>query len=65
MKKILNSILLTTLVAIFCGCAFVFIGLLLNFWNETIINCLTGLLGVLTIGGITYGSIDLVINNES
>lgn len=65
MKKILKAILLTVLVAIFCGCIFIITGLLLNFWNETIINCLMGLLGALTIGGITYFSIDLVINTDT
>ena len=62
MKTIFKSILLTLLVVIFSACIFIIIGLLLNFWNETVLNCLVGLLGALTIGGITYFAIETALN---
>ena len=63
MKTILKSILLTTLVVIFSTCVFIIIGLLLNFWNETIINCVMGFLGAVIIGGITYFAIETAVNS--
>jgi hypothetical protein len=63
MKTILKSIVLTILVALFCTCVFTLTGLLLNFWNETLLNCLTGVIGALTIGVITYFAIIQVIES--
>ena len=63
MKTIFKSLVLVTLVALFCGCAFVIIGLILNFWNETAMNASIAFIGAVMIGTITYFGIDLAISS--
>ena len=62
MKTIFKSLGLITLVAIFCGCAFVIIGLILNFWNETAMRSLSAFVFASMIGTITYFGIQSALD---
>ena len=63
MKTILKSIFLTTLVAIFCACVFTLLGLILNFWNETLANASLAFIASVVIGTISYFGIDVAIQS--
>ena len=63
MKTILKSIFLTTLVAIFCACVFVLLGLILNFWNETLANASLAFISSMIIGIMCYFGIDIAIQS--
>ena len=63
MKTIFKSLVLITLVALFCGCAFVIIGLILNFWNETAMNASLAFLFASMIGTITYFGIQSALDS--
>jgi len=63
MKTILKSFVLTILVALFCTCIFTLTGLILNFWNETLINAAAAFTASITIGMICYFGIIQVIES--
>ena len=62
MRTIFKSIVLITLVALFCACLFVIIGLILNFWNETTINASIAFIVAVMIGTITYFGIQSALD---
>ena len=64
MKTIYQSILITLLSALILLCAFTLIGLLLNFWNESIVNASLALLSSLLIGTISYFGLDVLIDKQ-
>ena len=62
MKTIYNSVLITLLSALILLCAFTLIGLLLNFWNESIVNASIALVASLLIGTISYFGLVVLID---
>ena len=65
MKTIYNSILITLLSALILVSAFTLIGLLLNFWNESIVNASIALMASLLIGTISYFGLDILIDKQN
>ena len=64
MKTIYQSILITILSILILTCAFTLIGLLLNFWNESIFNASLALMSSLLIGTISYFGLVVLIDNQ-
>ena len=62
MKIILKALLLTTLVGVFCSCAFILLGLILNLWNMSIIDASLASTVSIIVGGITYFAIETALN---
>ena len=62
MKTIYKSVLITLLSALILLCAFTLIGLLLNFWNESIVNASIALMASLLIGTISYFGLVVLID---
>jgi len=63
-QKIFKSIVVTILTSLILGCAFTLIGLLLNFWNESVINASIALMGSLLIGGISTAGLNVLIEDK-
>ena len=64
MKKILQSLVITLLVAVFLGCIFVDICIIANVWNAESIHAIMGFLGATLIGTIVYFAIDVAVSKK-
>jgi len=63
-QTIFKSIVVTILTSLILACAFTLIGLLLNFWNESVINASIALIGSLLIGGISTAGLNVLIEDK-
>tara|TARA_R100001244_G_C5111237_1_gene121220 strand:- start:321 stop:527 length:207 start_codon:yes stop_codon:yes gene_type:complete len=63
MKTIFKSVALIILGTVFCFCLFIIIGLVLNFWNETIMTCSASFVGAIMVGAISFAGIDLLYDD--
>tara|TARA_R110000744_G_scaffold202061_5_gene321062 strand:+ start:2067 stop:2273 length:207 start_codon:yes stop_codon:yes gene_type:complete len=65
MKTIYKSVLITILTALVLLAGFVILGLLLNFWNETIYNASIALIGSLLIGCLSFAGLSVLISEPN
>lgn len=63
-KIILNSIGITILTSLTLGCVYVLVGLILNFWNETIAGAAVGFMGAILIGTFSLFLLDILIDKQ-
>jgi hypothetical protein len=63
-KIILNSIGITILTSLTLGCVYVLVGLILNFWNETITGAAVGFMGAILIGTFSLFLLDILIDKQ-
>tara|TARA_B110000967_G_scaffold206439_1_gene253153 strand:+ start:138 stop:347 length:210 start_codon:yes stop_codon:yes gene_type:complete len=64
MKTIYKSVLITILTSLVLVCAFTLVGLLLNFWNESIGNAALALMASLLIGGISIAGLSVLVEEQ-
>ena len=64
MKTIYQSVIITLLAALILASAYTLIGLLLNFWNESVVNASIALMASLLIGTISYFGIVVLIEKR-
>tara|TARA_R110000851_G_scaffold212212_1_gene364903 strand:- start:602 stop:823 length:222 start_codon:yes stop_codon:yes gene_type:complete len=62
-QTILKSIAVTILTSLILGCIFTLVGLILNFWNETVANAAIGFMGAILIGTFSYFGLIVFIND--
>jgi|TARA_R110000744_G_scaffold5740_1_gene20291 hypothetical protein len=61
MKTIYKSVLITILSSLILVCIFTVLGLLLNFWNESIGNAALALMASLLIGSISFAGLSVLV----
>jgi len=64
MKTIFHSIIITVLVAFMLGCAFVIMGLILNFWNEDMFSAGLAFVSSLIFGTIAFFGLTELISHH-
>jgi len=64
MKTIYQSVLITVLSALVLISAFTLIGLLLNFWNESVLNASIALVASLILGFISIAGLSVLIEQK-
>jgi len=64
MKTIYKSVLITILTSLVLVCAFTLVGLLLNFWNESIGNAALALMASLLIGGLSIAGLSVLVEEQ-
>ena len=64
MKTIYKSVLITILTSLVLVCTFTLVGLLLNFWNESIGNAALALMASLLIGGISIAGLSVLVEEQ-
>jgi len=65
MKTIYNSVLTTLLCSVLLGCAFVIVGLVLNFWNEDMFSAGLAFVTCSIIGIIVYFGIIVLVEKQN
>ena len=63
MKKVLKSIMITVLVAVFLGSIFIISCLITNVWNEEPINALLAFLFSVMTGTVSWFALDTAIRD--
>jgi hypothetical protein len=61
MKTIYKSVLITILSSLILVCIFTVLGLLLNFWNESVLNAALALISSLLIGSISFAGLSVLV----
>tara|TARA_R110000782_G_C14696836_1_gene401697 strand:+ start:472 stop:681 length:210 start_codon:yes stop_codon:yes gene_type:complete len=64
MKTIYKSVLITILTSLVLVCTFTLVGLLLNFWNESIGNAALALMASLLIGGLSIAGLSVLVEEQ-
>ena len=64
-KTIFKSIVVTILTTLILGCVFILIGLILNFWNESVLNAAVGFMGAILIGSISIAGLNVLIDEQN
>ena len=65
MKTIYKSVLITILTSLVLISSFTILGLLLNFWNESILNASIALIGSLLIGCLAFAGLSVLISEPN
>ena len=64
MKTIINSVIITVLCILILGSAYTIVGLILNFWNESIANASIGFMSAVLIGTISFAGVSVLIDKQ-